>query len=361
MNERVQTTPRFKDLRGFYAFSMETWRSVSQRWLVPILLIGGPILWTQYQLEPENTGALQAASAMIGATLFFAPLGWRLLFPLGTRLLHHPLRLVIYAAGGAIVVTTIVLGPIDSTGAWYLVRTADPGLLFVLGIFWVGGYALGREIELEQGLDRERQRAEALEQAAERAQLLAVRSHLDPHFLFNTLNAIAEWCREDPLVAEAALVRLSDMLRTVLSAIRSDTWTLQRELELVEALFSLYRIRDPERFVLEPHGWEAAGDLAVPPLLVLSLAENAIKHGPAAGFEGAVQISLTPGPETVVVRIENPGPFDGPRPGGAGLDLARRRLALAWGGVLELGSNETRTWVEIPIPRVVPEDFGACK
>ena len=54
-----------------------------------------------------------------------------------------------------------------------------------------------------------------LERAAERAQLLALRAHLDPHFLFNTLNAIAEWCRQDGEIAERAVLQLSSMLRAM--------------------------------------------------------------------------------------------------------------------------------------------------
>ena len=63
---------------------------------------------------------------------------------------------------------------------------------------------------------------------ADHAQLLALRSHLDPHFLFNTLNAIAEWCREDGEVAEQAILQLSSMLRTMMTGISTTTWPLAK-------------------------------------------------------------------------------------------------------------------------------------
>ena len=85
-----------------------------------------------------------------------------------------------------------------------------------LALFLVGGFGLGRDIWFEDRLARAEARAVALAREAERAQLLALRAHLDPHFLFNTLNAIAEWCREDGETAERAVLRLSAMLRTVL-------------------------------------------------------------------------------------------------------------------------------------------------
>src|SRR4030095_12586183 len=67
-----------------------------------------------------------------------------------------------------------------------------------------------------------------LGRGAERAELLALRSPLDPHFLFNTLNAIAEWCREDGEIAERAVMRLSAMLRTVLAGGGASTSALWR-------------------------------------------------------------------------------------------------------------------------------------
>ena len=82
-------------------------------------------------------------------------------------------------------------------------------------------WVLGRDIELSSELAAEARRAASLTRAAEDARLIAIRQHLDPHFLFNTLGAIAEWCREDPVVAERALLELSAMLHTLFEGIRA--------------------------------------------------------------------------------------------------------------------------------------------
>ena len=121
---------------------------------------------------------------------------------------------------------------------------------------------------------------------AERAQLLALRAHLDPHFLFNTLNAIAEWCREDGEMAEGAVLRLSAMLRAgCWPGCARSSWPLADRAGAAAARCSisaatrcrkLYRLRSCTR------ARPAAGG-EIPPLLLLPLAENAIKHGPAAG------------------------------------------------------------------------------
>ena len=62
-----------------------------------------------------------------------------------------------------------------------------------------------------------------MQRDAESARLLALKNHLDPHFLFNTLNAIAEWCRTDGEVAERAVLQLSSMLRVILEGVQQPT------------------------------------------------------------------------------------------------------------------------------------------
>ena len=90
-------------------------------------------------------------------------------------------------------------------------------MLVCLALFLVGGWGLARDIWFERRLARAEAQVVGLAREAERAQLMALRTHLDPHFLFNTLNAIAEWCRQDGETAERAVLQLSAMLRTVLA------------------------------------------------------------------------------------------------------------------------------------------------
>jgi LytS/YehU family sensor histidine kinase len=199
-------------------------------------------------------------------------------------------------------------------------------------LFWAGSWALGRDIEWEVSLKNSEARAAALEKQAERAQLLALRSHLDPHFLFNTLNAIAEWCREDPQVAERATLQLSAMLRTILTGVKASAWPLRDELTLVRQLLELHRTRDPERFMFDLEVSAEAEPISVPPLMFLSLAENAVKHGPAAGHAGRIQLRAWIEGERLCVTLENPGPFRGPREGADGLSTIVKRLELAYDG-----------------------------
>ncbi len=316
---------------------------LAPRRLLPILLVSAPLVVAQdrYSRDP---GAVVVGAAMCLAFALIAPSLWRLSSRRGAA------GLLLYGAVGAVVVLVLGLGLPALLGVGPTFLTQGESLLVALALFWVGGWGLGRDIDLEDSLARERARAGALAREAERAQLLALRSHLDPHFLFNTLNAIAEWCRADGEVAERAVLRLSAMLRTILEGVRLPAWPLRRELDLVRDLFALHAVRDPGRFDCAVEG--DPGDAAIPPLLLLPLAENAIKHGPAAGHRGPVRVHLSKEPSGLAITIDNPGPFAGPRPGGEGLAMVQRRLALAYDGraTLEIGpaAHGTRATLRLP-------------
>lgn len=316
---------------------------LAPRRLIPILLVSAPLVVAQHRYS-RDPGAVLVGLAMCLAFALIAPSLWRL----ASR--HGPAGLLVYGAVGLAVVAALGLGLPALLGIGATFLTERESLLVALALFWVGGWGLGRDIDLEASLARERARAEALAREAERAHLLALRSHLDPHFLFNTLNAIAEWCRTDGEVAEQAVLRLSAMLRTILEGVRLPAWPLRRELDLVRDLFALHAIRDPGKFDCAVDG--DPGDRAIPPLLLLPLAENAIKHGPAAGHRGPVRVHLAPEPSGLAITLDNPGPFAGPRPGGEGLAMVRRRLDLAYDGRarLDIGpaAHGTRATLRLP-------------
>jgi len=318
----------------------ETWAAIARRWLVPLALVGGPILWANVAGGPVNVLALVTGVAVVAAIVLLAPVSWRLLFPLGTEPRRHPLRLLAYLGLGVVT----VWGTSGLAGMKDALLSGDPGPYFALGLFLVAGLGLGRDVELEAGLRQQRQRVEELSRVVEMAELRAVRAHLDPHFLFNTLNAIAEWCREDPAVAERALLQLSALLREVLAAVRSERWPLDRELALVRQLGELYSIRDPERFQQEFSGDVPARD--VPPMLLLAIAENAWKHGPGAGHPGIVRVEVA----SDSIQISNPGPFE-PGAGGQGLDLVRRRVDLGWPGAAFSIGGAPRTVAQVDFPQ----------
>ena len=210
-----------------------------------------------------------------------------------------------------------------------------------------------RHVAGEPGCARAEARATLLAREAEGAQLLALRSHLDPHFLFNTLNAIAEWCREDGETAERAVMRLSAMLRTVLAGVRASTWPLAEELALLDTLFELHRCAIPTACASTRRLPDPLPDVAVPPMLLLPLAENAVKHGPAAGHAGEIVLTAhATDRRSWSCRSQNPGAYRGRRPGGSGIEIVERRLALAYDGqaVLTIAAVGDTTRAEVTLP-----------
>ena len=343
----------------FLDLAFETWRALASYRRGPAILVAcTPMVAAQWSFG-AGWGGVFVGAAMCFSFVAAAPLSWRACFP-GSRTVRWPaLRMLAYAASGVLVIYG--MGTVLPAGLriYWTFLTEDTSLMVLLGLYWVGGWGLGRDIDFEADLRRQRALSEALSVEKEHAQLLALRTHLDPHFLFNTLNAIAEWCREDPEVAEAAIVRLAGVLRTMLGGLQKERWPLKDELALCEDVIALHEVRDPGRFKYQRTG--AAPDVAVPPLLLLPLVENAMTHGPAAGHRGAVQLRLETGEDTVTIELENPGGFTGERDGGHGLDTVRRRLVLAWGAAASLeiratgnGESRTRTRVVLPLAAGLP-------
>jgi hypothetical protein len=325
------------------------------RRLVALLLVSGALVAAQAGLSADPL-AVPLGVVMCLLFVIVAPVSWRVLFPDGLDLRHGGVRLVLYGAIGAGVVFSIgvVIPRVFGIGRTLLTAPSSVGVS--LALFLVGGWGLGRDIWLESSLKRSEARAATLAREAERAQLLALRSHLDPHFLFNTLNAIAEWCRDDGEVAERAVLQLSAMLRTVLEGVHAPTWPLRDELALVDTLFALHGLRDPGRIQLVRRIAEPLPDVAVPPMLLLPLAENAVKHGVAAGNGGEIVLEVQTSPAgDVLVRLENGGAFAGRRAAGHGLAMVERRLALAYDGraAFRIAAVGTRTLAEVTFPKGV--------
>ncbi len=336
---------------------------LAPRRAIPIALVIVPLTIIQdaYSRDPL---AVPLALLLCGSFLLVAPSLWRALFPMyrvargAEPVVPSPLssilRVLIYAGVGATVVLGIGLSLPDLVGAGSTFLTSKPSLAVCVALFWVGGWGLARDIDMEEHLRQERARGEALEREAEHAQLIALRSHLDPHFLFNTLNAIAEWCREDGAVAEKAIVQLSSMLRTMMTGISGKSWPLAKEIELANALFAMHAIRDPSQFSVRLELPDPLPEVDVPPMLLLPLAENAMKHGPLARHKGEVVFRVTMTEGAVRIELTNPGAFKGPRDGGSGLSIVRKRLALTFptGASFTIeaeGTDRTRAVVVVPV------------
>ena len=330
---------------------------LSPRRALPIALSCAALLYAQLQFS-EDPLAFQIGLLQILLFLGIAPVSYRVMFPEGLDFSHGAVRLVLYASIGAgvVLVGGAVIPKMLEMGPTFL--TARTSLAFCALLFLIGGWGLGRDIGMELSLNRERARSDALRREAELSQLLALRSHLDPHFLFNTLNAIAEWCRQDGKVAERAVLELSAMLREVLLGVRAAAWPLRKELELIRTLFSLHLLRDPALFSVKEAIAPAIEEIPVPPMALVTLAENAVKHGPAAGHRGEIRVEAQVRDGRVFFVLENPGAYRGPREGSDGLPTLSKRLQLAYAGRANLevegAGDRTRATLSLPTEGPLP-------
>ena len=328
---------------------LDTWRGILRpHRLLPIAMVGGSMIATEAWFTRSQYGVVEAVLMCLGF-LALGPWLWRRLFPHGVPLSLW--RVGLFGLLGGVIPLLSWAWPY-LTSAPHTFLTTGMNTLVVASLFWAGAWGIGRDIEMEQRVAAERARAEEMSRAAERAQLMAIRAHLDPHFLFNTLNAIAEWCREDGEIAEQAVLRLSDLLREVMTGVRIERWPLSKELKLVTDVWELHRIRDPDRFTVQMDLPEPMIEAMLPPMILLPLVENAVKHGPAAGHAGPMGLSITPLGDQLRIRIKNPGPFTGRRDGGEGLKMVERRLALLYADArLRIFAQDGPTIAEVTLPQ----------
>jgi signal transduction histidine kinase len=221
---------------------------------------------------------------------------------------------------------------------------------------WALAFLLPAVVELGRirSLEREKIQLEA-EKLRGAAELARLRAHLEPHFLLNTLNAIAGLVTEEPREARRLLAALGDLLRDALrdedemQTLEAQVAWLHRYAEILEA-----RHRGGLTF-----GWDIAVEsrnVLLPRLLLQPLVENAVKHGALrrpGGGRVTIRTSVSGESMTCVVEDNGPGlSSDSVRSGAFGLKSVRRRLELRYPDrarlSLESSGSGTRSIVELP-------------
>ncbi len=228
------------------------------------------------------------------------------------------------------------------------------GLLIVVVPLVIVGTLRNRQYaaltaQLQNEAERERLARELSE-----SQLRLLRAQIEPHFLFNTLGAVQQLAQEGAPRAAELTANLITFLRASLAEMRSEQVTLAQEFALVEAYLEVMKARLGERLRFTLELPEALAQLTMPGMLVLTLAENAIKHGIEPSLRGgAVAVSAQRQDGMAVIRVEDSGVGVSQQPGqGMGLENVRRRLQLAYGGAarVELREAAEGTIADIIIP-----------
>jgi LytS/YehU family sensor histidine kinase len=184
---------------------------------------------------------------------------------------------------------------------------------------------------------------EKLARAGVQAELKLLQAQVEPHFLFNTLANVRYLVQTNSPDALAMLDHLIRYLRTALPEIRSETSTLGREAQLARAYLEIMRLRMGGGLRYEIDVPEDVARAPFPPLMVMTLVENAIKHGVAPVGKGSVVIRARNGEGTIRLQVEDDGRGIAAAPGqGVGLANIRERLATLYGerARMELAGRE---------------------
>jgi len=182
-----------------------------------------------------------------------------------------------------------------------------------------------------------------LQSLVKELELKTIKSHINPHFIFNALNSIRALVDENPARARTAITELSNILRSSMQMEKAETITLEKELDIVKDYLALEQIRFEDRLQVAYEIDEDTLDQPVPPMMLQTLVENAIKHGISKEKNGGlVRIISDNRNNRHVLIVENTGniqqnvlpvknPANAASSGGFGIDSTQHRLQLMYG------------------------------
>src|SRR5450432_121047 len=232
----------------------------------------------------------------------------------------------------------------------FLLLTLENGLYIIP---WTLIYYFFHYIEKSRKQQLDTLKLEALVKELE---LKTIKSHINPHFIFNALNSIRALIDENPLRARDAITELSNILRSSMQADKLETVTFERELNIVKDYLALEHIRFEDRLKIEYDIDEDTLDQPVPPMMLQTLVENAIKHGISKQLSGGVVKIISDFKfDHHELVVQNTGHLNGSyNADGFGLTSTLNRLQLLFGEkanftIHEINGNTVEAKVILPV------------
>lgn len=251
-------------------------------------------------------------------------------------LLANGLRHLPLWAGQWFVVALAVVSSVSLFDFWRFMGVDDGGWQRGLRAAILGGLVAGAMLFYFA------LRSRAFSPALAEARLQALTARIRPHFLFNSLNAVLSLIRDEPRRAETALEELADLFRALMRDHR-DLLPLADEIALCRQYLNLEKLRLGDRLHVEWDIAEMPADLAVPPLMLQPLLENAVYHGiEPLGEAGVVRIRFARSGDELHIDLSNPCLKGAERQQGNRMALAniRERLTLYYDLEARLETNE---------------------
>lgn len=230
----------------------------------------------------------------------------------------------------------------------YIFSWAKPLMIWTL--FYYASHYFERKSEVE--VDKIR-----LESSIKETESKVLRAQMNPHFMFNALNSIRALILEEPDKAQKAVTQLSNILRSSLLADRRKTVSLSEELRTVEDYLALEKIRYEERLQVRKSIHPEALTVQVPPMLLQTLVENAIKHGVSKPVKGGfVSLEAKVVNHNLILIISNTGILETTDSEGFGLQNTAHRLELLFGPeskfkIYQSEKEVVTAEINIPIPQ----------
>lgn len=315
------------------------------------------LVWTAYALvfasQVVSMGEQQGQAITWGEALKFSFGGWMTWIPLSLGLYvlvawrpierGHVLSALALLTAGALLVVVLRAAYVSLANplfGWYGEAPLPP-FTQVLATSFFNNFLLAwlvigvahAMVFYRQSRERGRQVA-ALQASLTTTRLEALRAQLNPHFLFNALNSVAEMVHRDADQADRMLVALSAMLRDSLSSDQHQLRPLREELAMVDHYLMIEKIRLGERLQVQRDIAPDCLDVSMPALLLQPLVENAIVHGIAPSrTPGQLRIRVQPHGDGLQLEVENSVAGGNASTTGTGLGLhsARSRLQLLYG------------------------------
>lgn len=205
-------------------------------------------------------------------------------------------------------------------------------------------------------LQRQRLNEARLQGLVKELELKTIKAHINPHFIFNALNSIRALVDENPSMARKAITQLSMLLRSSMRADKDELVPLSNELEIVKNYLALEQIRFEDRLKVHMDIDEDTLSQQVPPMMLQTLVENAIKHGISKEvYGGKVEIVSDFVDDHHEIVIRNTGRLsEEVHHEGFGLSSTRNRLQLLYDGkasfdIKETNGKEVEARVVLPV------------
>lgn len=214
-------------------------------------------------------------------------------------------------------------------------------------VLYVATLGIAYALEARERLARQQTDTARLNEALSKAQLNALRRQIEPHFLFNTLNAISGLIREGRNDAATDMIAgLSDLLRRVVDDSNRQEVPLNEEIGYLQKYLEIQQLRFAERLAVAVQVPDELLHSRVPSLILQPIVENAIKHGIAKRAQGGkIRISASGSNGMITLRVYNDGPalganFREQESAGVGISNVRTRLQSLYGESFQLSLRD---------------------